>query len=357
MKKFDLPCINRRDFLRWSGGVVAAASTFPLLPGELAHADAMEKAGAGSGGRKTLLAACPYCGVGCGTLISIEDDRIVGIIPDKLHPTNKGVQCIKGLNAHEPIYRDRIEHVLVRKDMSDPITGHVSATKGRFDEDVFEKMPYDEAEELVAEKMAAITNEFGGNSIGLSGSGQLNMETQWIENLLLKGILGSNSIEANARMCMTSAVTGYFKSYGSDAPPTSYEDLEDADMITFWGHNAREAHPVLFWRVADHKKAADTGARKHQPEELTPFRDVERRHLLPERHRVRHPHEASRRGDAREVARREHDGLARVCRRRQGALLARTSDRTQQVARPPSSYGRRDRSRRRRLGRRVDQRT
>ena len=44
MKKFDLPCINRRDFLRWSGGVVAAASTFPLLPGELAHADAMEKA-------------------------------------------------------------------------------------------------------------------------------------------------------------------------------------------------------------------------------------------------------------------------------------------------------------------------
>jgi anaerobic selenocysteine-containing dehydrogenase len=257
MKKFDLPCINRRDFLRWSGGVVAAASTFPLLPGELAHADAMEKAGAGSGGRKTLLAACPYCGVGCGTLISIEDDRIVGIIPDKLHPTNKGVQCIKGLNAHEPIYRDRIEHVLVRKDMSDPITGHVSATKGRFDEDVFEKMPYDEAEELVAEKMAAITNEFGGNSIGLSGSGQLNMETQWIENLLLKGILGSNSIEANARMCMTSAVTGYFKSYGSDAPPTSYEDLEDADMITFWGHNAREAHPVLFWRVADHKKAAD----------------------------------------------------------------------------------------------------
>jgi anaerobic selenocysteine-containing dehydrogenase len=256
-KKFEFPCIDRREFLRWSGGVIAAASAFPGYPGEFAHADTMEKAGLGVGARRTLLAACPYCGVGCGTLISVEGDRIVGIVPDKLHPTNKGVQCIKGLNAHEPIYRDRLTDVLVRKDMSDPITDHVSATKGRFDDDVFEKMPYDEAEELVAEKMAAVIEAFGGNAVGLSGSGQLTMETQWIENLLLKGIIGSNSIEANARMCMTSAVTGYFKSYGSDAPPTSYEDLEEADMITFWGHNAREAHPVLFWRVGDHKKAKD----------------------------------------------------------------------------------------------------
>jgi anaerobic selenocysteine-containing dehydrogenase len=254
MKKATKPIIDRRNFLKWSGGVMAAAATFPLFPGEFAHADTLAKQGLASGAKRTMQAACPYCGVGCGSLITCEGDRITGIIPDKLHPTNKGVQCIKGLNAHEPIYQDRLTHVLVRKDMSDPLTGHVSATKGRFDDDVFVKMPYDEAEELVAEKMAGIVKEFGGNSVGLSGSGQLTMETQWIENLLLKGIIGSNSIEANARMCMTSAVTGYFASYGSDAPPTSYEDIESADMITFWGHNAREAHPVLFWRVADHKK-------------------------------------------------------------------------------------------------------
>ena len=258
MKKVNLPFIGRREFLRWSGGVAAAATAFSAFPGEYVHADDLpEQAASGKGPRKSLLAACPYCGVGCGTLITAEGDRITGIVPDKLHPTNKGVQCIKGLNAHEPIYRDRLTHILVRKDMSDPITGHVSATKGRFDDDVFERMPYDEAEELVAEKIVALVKEFGGNSIGLSGSGQLTMEAQWIENLLLKGVIGSNSIEANARMCMTSAVTGYFKSYGSDAPPTSYEDLEEADMITFWGHNAREAHPVLFWRVADHKQEAD----------------------------------------------------------------------------------------------------
>ncbi len=257
MKKPTKPIMNRRDFIKWSGCVSAAAASFPLLPGEFATADALASEGFSSGDRRTLLSACPYCGVGCGTLITCEGDRIVGIVPDKLHPTNKGVQCIKGLNAHEPIYQDRLTRVLVRKDMTDPLTGHISATKGRFDDDVFHAMPYDEAEELVAEKMAGIINEFGGNSVGLSGSGQLTMECQYIENLLLKGIIGSNSIEANARMCMTSAVTGYFASYGSDAPPTSYEDIDDADMITFWGHNAREAHPVLFWNVADHKKNAN----------------------------------------------------------------------------------------------------
>ncbi len=69
----------------------------------------------------------------------------------------------------------------------------------------------------------------------------------------MKGVLGSNTIEANARMCMTSAVTGYFKSLGSDTPPTSYEDIELADMVTHWGHNARGAHPIVFWRIADYK--------------------------------------------------------------------------------------------------------
>ena len=137
---------------------------------------------------KPVKTACPYCGVGCGTLIQVQDGRVVGMVPDKKHPTNRGIQCIKGLNAHEPIYRDRLTDVLVRKDMSDPLRGHVSSTKGRFDDDVFRVMPYEEAEEMVAEKIAEIVKERGGNAVGLSGSGQLTMEAQWIENLLMKGL-------------------------------------------------------------------------------------------------------------------------------------------------------------------------
>jgi len=247
--------LNRRSFLELSSATVASVAATPAFGTEFAEARfGPEELEDQESGREVLQAQCPYCGVGCGTLIQVENRRIVGVSPDKLHPTNKGVQCIKGLNAHEPTYKDRLTKVLVRKDMSDPATGHVSATKGRFDDDVFREATYEEAEELVAERIAGYVKKFGGNSIGLTGSGQLTMEAQWIENVLMKGILASNSIEANARMCMTSAVTGYFASYGSDTPPTSYDDVEQADFISFWGHNARSAHPVLFWRVADHKK-------------------------------------------------------------------------------------------------------
>jgi anaerobic selenocysteine-containing dehydrogenase len=70
-------------------------------------------------------------------------------------------------------------------------------------------------------------------------------------------VLGSNTIEANARMCMTSAVTGYFATLGSDTPPLAYEDIELADMVMHFGHNARESHPIIYWRIADHKKKKD----------------------------------------------------------------------------------------------------
>ncbi len=249
---------DRRAFMRMAAGTGAAVAAAPLLPDEFVQARAAPSTGVTTDkGMKLLQAACPYCGVGCGTLIKVEHGKVVGMVPDKKHPTNRGIQCIKGLNAHEPIYRDRLTKVLVRRDMSDPLRGHLSSTKGRFDDDVFREVSYEEAEALVAERVAEIVKEKGPNAIGLDGSGQLTMEAQWIENVLMKGVVGSNSIEANARMCMTSAVTGYFYSYGSDAPPTSYEDIEEADFITFWGHNAREAHPILFWRVADHKAKHD----------------------------------------------------------------------------------------------------
>ncbi|MBT3295847.1 MAG: molybdopterin-dependent oxidoreductase [Verrucomicrobia bacterium] len=243
--------VTRRAFIE---GSVAGSAALGL--GGAIFAPETLKAELGNTARvKTCLAQCPYCGVGCGSVIKYEADsgRILGVVPDKQHPTNKGIQCIKGLNADEPVYIDRLKKVLIRKDMSDPISGHVSKTKGSFKDSDFEEVTYEEAEHIVADKIAAIHKKWNGNAIGLYGSGQLTVETQWIENKMLKGMLASNSIEANARTCMTSAVTAYFATFGSDTPPLCYDDIEEADMISFWGHNPRAAHTIVFWRVADHK--------------------------------------------------------------------------------------------------------
>jgi anaerobic selenocysteine-containing dehydrogenase len=254
--------LTRRDFLKSSAFVSAAGAT--LMTGDNPELGAASAA-PNEDGRTTALAQCPYCGVGCGTIIQAENGKIVSMRPDKDHPTNYGLQCIKGLTAAEPMYVDRMEgDSYVRKDVWEEWNkpGHgdlefVSKSKGSFDEEHFVRVPYEEASKMVDHKIAHLVKTYGGNSIGLYGSGQLTMEGQYLENMFMKGVLGSNTIEANARMCMTSAVTGYFATLGSDTPPLAYEDIELADMIMHFGHNPREAHPIIFWRAADHKRNAD----------------------------------------------------------------------------------------------------
>ena len=257
--------MSRRDFLKGSAFISSTAAGGSLFVAANPELEAAPKPSKGAVERKTAIAQCPYCGVGCGTIIQAENGKIVSMRPDKDHPTNYGLQCIKGLTAAEPIYVDRMEgDPYVRKDVwaewKKPGHGnleYISKTKGSFDEEHFLRVPYKEASDMVAHKVAHLAKKYTGNSIALYGSGQLTMEGQYLENLFMKGVLGSNTIEANARMCMTSAVTGYFATLGSDTPPLAYEDIELADMIMHFGHNAREAHPIIFWRAADHKKKKD----------------------------------------------------------------------------------------------------
>ena len=241
--------MKRRTFVQ-SGATAAALSTGVTKTGWAVPNDGIELEKPDS--PTDLYAACPYCGVGCGTILKTQNGRITNIVPDKDHPTNKGLQCIKGLTSAEAIYVNRLNKPLIRKDMSDPLRGHVSATKGSYDPSLFREASWEEAEELIADQVAEIVKTSGGNSVGLYGSGQLSLEGQYLENIFMKGILGSNTIEANARMCMTSAVTGYFKvpRLGHPAQPAT-TTWRLADMICFWGHNARGSHPILFWRVAD----------------------------------------------------------------------------------------------------------
>ncbi|MEO5372900.1 MAG: molybdopterin-dependent oxidoreductase [Alphaproteobacteria bacterium] len=260
--KRDRNNLGRREFLKGSAFIVGAAAGATLMVGGNPELEAATLEAPVST-RTTALAACPYCGVGCGTIIQAENGRIVGMRPDKNHPTNKGLQCIKGLTAAEPIYVDRLEgDPYVRKDVwaewNKPGHGDmefITRTKGSFDEAHWVRAPYHDVSEMIAHRIAHLARTYGGNSIGLYGSGQLTVEGQYLENVFMKGVLGSNTIESNARMSMTSTVTGHIATLGSDTPPLSYGDLELSDMVMHFGHNPREAHPIVFWRIADHKKA------------------------------------------------------------------------------------------------------
>ncbi len=247
--------LNRRNFVKGAAAASAATAlgSFKMKrDGWLYDFEGSEALA--ESGRRLVPSQCPYCGVGCHTYFVVEGDKVVGCVPDKDSPVNLGMQCIKGLTAFEPLYVDRLAKVLVRKDMSDPTRGYVSKTKGSFKDSDFREVTWEEGSKIATEMITKIIKKFGGNSVGMWGSGQLTMEEQWLENQMFKGIFQSNSIEANARMCMTSAVAGYFATLGSDTPPQSYSEIETADFVTHWGHNSRGSHPVLFWRIGATKE-------------------------------------------------------------------------------------------------------
>ncbi|HKZ68071.1 MAG TPA: FAD-dependent oxidoreductase, partial [Chitinophagaceae bacterium] len=87
------------------------------------------------------------------------------------------------------------------------------------------------------------------DSVAFYASGQCLTEEYYVVNKLIKGFIGSNNIDTNSRLCMSSAVVGYKMSLGEDSVPVSYDDLELADCIFVAGANPAWCHPVLWRRV------------------------------------------------------------------------------------------------------------
>ena len=187
---------------------------------------------------------CPYCGVGCGVIVESSAGGITGVRGDPEHPANFGRLCTKGstlhLTATEDVRRDeRLLRPMRRATRADaPLPATWDATM-----------------QQLAERYAAIIREHGPDAVAFYVSGQLLTEDYYVFNKLAKGLIGTNNIDTNSRLCMSSAVAGYKQSLGADAPPTCYEDLDHADCLFIAGSNTAWAHPVLFRRIEDAKAA------------------------------------------------------------------------------------------------------
>jgi anaerobic selenocysteine-containing dehydrogenase len=115
---------------------------------------------------------------------------------------------------------------------------------------------WDSAIELASGRMRDIVDHFGPDSVAFYLSGQLLTEDYYVANKLAKGFLGTNNVDSNSRLCMSSAVSAYTLAFGVDGPPCSYTDFDAADCIVFLGSNAAECHPVLFQRAVKRRDSA-----------------------------------------------------------------------------------------------------
>jgi len=193
---------------------------------------------------KETRSTCPYCGVGCGVIIESQGDQITGVRGDPAHPANFGRLCSKGSSLHltatAPVTRQtRLLHPL-RRDSRGTAPHRIS---------------WDSALDLAATEFGRIITAHGPDAVGFYISGQLLTEDYYVFNKLAKGLIGTNNVDTNSRLCMSSAVAGYKQTLGADAPPACYDDVNHAHCLFIAGSNTAWAHPVLFRRIEDARAA------------------------------------------------------------------------------------------------------
>jgi anaerobic selenocysteine-containing dehydrogenase len=183
---------------------------------------------------KWVATTCGYCSVGCGMFIGVKDGKAVSVRGNADHPVNRGMLCPKGLSEHHTIRADnRARYPLLRRN------GEMA------------RVSWDEALQTMASKFKAVQDKYGPQSVGVISTGQLVTEEFYALGKLVQLGIGTSNYDGNTTLCMSTAVAGYKRSFGSDGPPGAYEDLEKADVILLIGANIAENHPILCWRLQE----------------------------------------------------------------------------------------------------------
>ena len=185
----------------------------------------------------TVRTTCPYCGVGCGVLVTPNGAGGAMVKGDPDHPANFGRLCSKGAALGETLGLDG--RILT------PVVGGAPAT-------------WDSALDLVAGRFKAAIRDHGPDSVAFYLSGQMLTEDYYVANKLIKGYMGTANVDTNSRLCMASSVAGHKRAFGADTVPGTYDDLDQADLVVLVGSNLAWCHPVLYQRLVAAKAARGT---------------------------------------------------------------------------------------------------
>jgi nitrate reductase NapA len=231
--------LNRRDILKVQAAAIAAAAAGIALPASAQPVPG----GIGALEIKWSKAPCRFCGTGCGVMVGVKDGQVVATHGDMQAEVNRGLNCVKGYFLSKIMYgEDRLTTPVMRK------------RSGAYDkEGEFEPVSWDEAFELMADKLKQVLKDKGPAAVGMFGSGQWTIFEGYAATKLMRAGFRSNNLDPNARHCMASAAMAFIRTFGSDEPMGCYDDFEHADAFVLWGSNMAEMHPILWTRVADRR--------------------------------------------------------------------------------------------------------
>jgi assimilatory nitrate reductase catalytic subunit len=180
----------------------------------------------------TTRVVCGFCSTGCSLDVHLRDGRAVNVTPTVDYPVNAGMACPKGWEALAPLAADdRAAYPLLR----------------RGDEQV--QVSWDTAIETFVRRFKRIQAKHGPESVAFLGTGQMPSEELALLGALGKFGMGMVHGDGNTRQCMATSVVAYKQSFGFDAPPYTYDDFEQSDVLVFVGANPCIAHPIMWGRV------------------------------------------------------------------------------------------------------------
>lgn len=214
---------------------------------------------------KTIRTTCPYCGVGCGVLATVDQNSgDVSVKGDPNHPANFGKLCSKGSalaktlgverRITQPYYNQSYYYKNTRGHT--PIGSNSPPTQSQINlvESATTPANWDVVLNDIATRLNDTIAEHGRDSIMFYVSGQLLTEDYYVANKFIKGFIGNNNIDSNSRLCMSSAVAGHKRAFGADLVPGNYEDLEACELLVLVGSNMAWCHPILFGRFLKAKQ-------------------------------------------------------------------------------------------------------
>ena len=188
---------------------------------------------------KTVRTICFDCHSRCGVLLEIENGKIVDIKGDKDHPFSQGYICPKGQAVREIIYhQDRITHPLRRV--------------GEKGEGKFEKISWDDALDIISERLIRFRDQFGAESV-VFGQGTTRGLPPWINRFLTQ--FGSPNYSGPANYSLGPIIMGMSAICGT----LPAADFASSRCIVLWGHNPEQSFPGLF--MYDIRTSLKSGAK------------------------------------------------------------------------------------------------
>lgn len=184
----------------------------------------------------TTDSVCGYCSTGCALTVHLREGQAVNLTPATDYPVNLGMACPKGWEALSPLRAaDRATTPLLRQNGS------------------LVPVDWDHAMQVFCLRIRAIQDKNGPASVAFISTGQMVTEEMAFLGALAKFGMGMLHGDGNTRQCMATSVAAYKQSFGFDAPPFTYKDFEESDVIVLVGSNLCIAHPILWQRILQNR--------------------------------------------------------------------------------------------------------